>query len=89
LKVKDVIEQIVSEPSAVSPSYIESILLRDKQLGKGFFGTVYKGKDSVLGRSFAIKAINKDILKGGNSEDIQQAMQTFQREQEVCTPIFP
>jgi hypothetical protein len=88
-KVKDVIEQIVSEPPAVSPAYIESILLRDKQLGKGFFGTVYKGKDSVLGRSFAIKAINKDILKGGSSEDIQQAMQTFQREQEVCAKIFP
>jgi hypothetical protein len=83
-RLKDVVYDISCVPAAVSRDYIES-LRSDKVLGKGFFGTVYEGKDSVLGRHFAVKVINTEILAGGTTEDIGKAIQTFKQEQEVST----
>jgi hypothetical protein len=66
----------------VSPSYIESIGTKEI-IGKGCFGTVYKGTDMALNRSFAMKAIKTDILRGGHSAVVQKAKETFLMEIEV------
>jgi ankyrin repeat protein len=67
---------------AVSEGYVQSILT-DKELGRGFFGTVYRGIDRELGYSFAIKSINTEILTGGTVDEIQRTKQTFEKEQQV------
>jgi ankyrin repeat protein len=81
-RVRKVIELASLEPVAVSGAYVQSILT-DKFLGDGFFGTVFKGKDPILGREFAIKSINTEILRGGSKQDLEDAMKTFKTEQEV------
>jgi ankyrin repeat protein len=83
-RVRKVIELASLEPVAVSGAYVQSILT-DKFLGDGFFGTVFKGKDPILGREFAIKSINTEILRGGSKQDLEDAMKTFKTEQEVRT----
>jgi ankyrin repeat protein len=83
-KVKSVVEMIACEPALISQSYIESIRT-DVLLGRGFFGTVYKGTDSDIGHDFAIKVINLEILAGGSELDREGAMRSFRREQEVRT----
>ena len=70
------------EMAAVSPSYIESIRTKEI-LRNGFFGSVYKGADAELRRSFAIKAINTELLWGGNSADVQKAEESFLEEIKV------
>jgi ankyrin repeat protein len=68
--------------AAVSPSYIESI--RTKEIiGNGVFGTVFKGTDTNLRRSFAIKAINTDRLSSGNSAEVEKAAGSFLKEIQV------
>lgn len=81
-RVRSVIELASLEPVAVSGEYVQSILTA-KFIGEGFFGTVYKGRDPILGREFAIKSINTEILRGGSKQDLDEAMKTFKTEQEV------
>jgi hypothetical protein len=65
-----------NEAVAVSSSYIEST--RTKEIiGNGIFGTVYKGTDIVLNRSFAIKITDTDILWGSPLADFQKAKEAF------------
>jgi serine/threonine protein kinase len=71
-----------NENSAVSPSYVKSIRT-EKIIGNGFFGTVYRGNDIALKRSFAIKALNTDLLLGGHSADAQKAKEAFLTELKV------
>ena len=52
--------------AAVSPSYIEAIRT-EEIIANGCFGTVYKGTDNILNRSFAIKAITEDLFLSANS----------------------
>ena len=68
----------------VTEEYVKSILT-DKQLGSGFFGTVYLGYDRKLQQQFAIKTINPEILSAGSSSPdiIQKVKDTFHNEQEV------
>ena len=68
--------------AAVSLAYVEAILT-EIMIGKGFFGTVYKGTDSELHHSFAIKSINTEILRSNHSADVQKAKKTFQMDQNV------
>jgi hypothetical protein len=81
-RVKSVVEMGVREPALVSQAYVESIRT-GVLLGRGFFGTVYKGEDSTIGHDFAIKVINREILAGGSPMDVEGAMKSFRREQEV------
>ena len=67
-----------NEIAAVSPSYIASIRTKEA-IRNGFFGTVYKGIDTNLRRSFAIKAINTDVLWGG----VRKEEETFLKEMKV------
>lgn len=68
----------------VTEEYVKSILT-DKQLGSGFFGTVYLGYDRELQQQFAVKTINPEILSAGASSPdiIQKVKDTFHNEQEV------
>ena len=79
--VKDIIEG-KNEIAKVSHSYIDSI--RTKQvIRNGFFGAVYMGTDTVLHRSFAIKAIHTDIISGGNSSNVPKMEAEFLKEIKV------
>ena len=49
----------------------------------GFFETVYMGTDTVLHRSFAIKAIHTDIISGGNSSNVPKMEAEFLKEIKV------
>jgi ankyrin repeat protein len=71
-----------NETFAVSEDYVEYIRT-DCILGTGFFGTVYKGVDKVLGGTFAIKVLHREILAGGDIEEVRQAKETFRKEQQV------
>jgi hypothetical protein len=81
-RVEAVVTLASRDPAAVSVSYIEH-LRTGEVLGRGYFGTVRKGRDALLRRDFAVKAINTDILAGGSKEEIERAVQTFKQEQEV------
>jgi ankyrin repeat protein len=81
--IRKAMEPTSCEPTLVSVAYVESIRTKTF-LGDGFFGTVFKGKDSVLEQEFAIKSINPDILRGGTQQDIERALNTFRKEQKVC-----
>jgi hypothetical protein len=84
-RVRRAVEHPRHEPPAlVSVAYVESIQTQTF-LGDGFFGTVYKGSDPVLGREFAIKSINTEILRGGTKQELEDAMRTFKTEQVVRT----
>jgi serine/threonine protein kinase len=50
-------------------------------LGKGFFGIVMHGKDDAIKQEFAIKAIDRELLIGGNKEDLERIKKDFKREQ--------
>lgn len=69
-------------PAIVSVAYVHSIMTTTF-LGEGFFGTVYKGSDPILGLNFAIKSISAEILRGGTQQELEDAMRTFRTEQEV------
>jgi ankyrin repeat protein len=71
-----------SETLAVSEDYVE-YLRTDCILGAGFFGTVYKGVDKGTGCTFAIKVLHREILAGGDVEEVRQAKETFKKEQQV------
>lgn len=81
-RVRRVMEHSSLEPVAVSCAYVQSVLT-GSFLGEGFFGTVFKGEDPILGCEFAIKSINTEILRGGSKQDLEDAMKTFKTEQEV------
>lgn len=81
-RVRRAVEHPSHEPALVSVSYVDSIKTQTF-LGDGFFGTVFKGSDPVLGRDFAIKSINVEILRGGTQQELEDAMKTFKTEQEV------
>jgi Ankyrin repeats (many copies)/Ankyrin repeat len=70
------------EMAAVSPSYVQSIR-SEEIIGNGVFGTVYKGTDIALKRSFAIKRIKTDVLWGGHSACVQNAKEAFLAELKV------
>jgi ankyrin repeat protein len=71
-------------PVAVSQEYVDEILT-NVQLGQGFFGVVWKGVDTVLNTTFAVKAIHQELVQHGHSGDVQAARATFQRELDVRT----
>ena len=73
--------------ASVSPSYIESIRT-EEIIGNGVFGTVFKGTDTNLRRSFGIKAISTDTLCDGNSSDVEKAGEAFQKEIQVRHALF-
>jgi hypothetical protein len=81
-----VIEQESFKPVSVSPEYIELICAKKEKLGEGYFGIVYKGRDSVLDREFAVKMISSAILSG--SEARATAVRTFEREMQVRAAWF-
>jgi Ankyrin repeats (3 copies) len=89
-RVRKAVEQPNHEPALVSVAYVESIKTQTF-LGDGFFGTVFKGSDPILGRDFAIKSINTEILRGGAHQELKDAMKTFKTEQEVSNRLsaFP
>lgn len=67
---------------AASESYVQ-LILTDTILGRGFFGTVFRGFDCDLECSFAVKAINAEILAGGTVNEIQRTKKSFEKEQQV------
>ena len=71
-----------NEMAAVSLSFVESTRT-EEVIGRGVFGTVYKGTDIALNRNFAIKAINTDLLRSGHSADVQEAKEAFLAELKV------
>ena len=79
-----VVDGTITTTFAVSENYIHSILTKE-ELGRGFFGTVYKGIDSKIDCHVAIKAINTEILNGGNAEDVRQAKKSFETEQQTLS----
>jgi ankyrin repeat protein len=81
-RIRKAIAHPSQEPALVSVSFVESIKTRTF-LGDGFFGTVYKGTDPILGHDFAIKSIRTEILRGGTKQELEAAMRTFKTEQEV------
>jgi hypothetical protein len=62
--------------------------LTDKILGRGFFGTVYRALDRDLDCTFAVKAINAEILAGGTMDETQRTKRSFEKEQQVCVCMF-
>jgi serine/threonine protein kinase len=56
-----------------------------EQIGKGAFGDVYKARDSVLGRTVAVKQIPLDRL-GGQSR-IEESRARFLREAQVAAQL--
>lgn len=80
-KLKQVITGEKEKPVAVSSDYVEAIM--QGELGKGYFGVVFMGNDTVLKQQFAIKKINRKILVGGNKDDLECVKKEFKREQKV------
>ena len=72
------------KPVVVSENYVKEILTEVK-LGEGVFGVVYKGVDTVLNTTFAVKAIHQELVQHRDSVDVQAARATFQRELDVST----
>jgi hypothetical protein len=72
------------EPVAVSQEYVDEILTEPRVvLCEGFFGVVWKGVDTVLNTTFAVKAIHQELVQHGYPADVQAARATFQRELNV------
>ena len=73
-------------PVPVSVEYVKSILTR-KELGKGFFGIVYEGSDTIINRKFAVKTIPSDLLRQGRQEDLKSVRRSFQRQLDVSGAV--
>jgi hypothetical protein len=73
-------------PVSVHTNYVEAIMKGQRVLGKGNFGVVVKGTDDVLGQDFAIKAIDTEVLLGGNvtKDKLERVKKEFKQEQQVC-----
>jgi hypothetical protein len=81
-KIQKAINLKCDKPVVVSREYVEEILT-GVELGQGFFGVVWKGVDTVLNTTFAVKTIHQELVKKGHSADVQAARATFQRELDV------
>jgi tetratricopeptide (TPR) repeat protein len=77
-----------AEPIELPVEYIDLVTTKD-ELGSGYFGVVWKGFDSELSMSFAVKIIHDDILQQRNTKDIMNARKSFEQEIEVSTLRFP
>lgn len=90
-KEREKLLQVVSgkrdKPVTMSSKYPGAILEKEHVLGKGFFGTVYRGKDDVIHQEFAIKAIDKEILVNGTKDDVKRIKSAFKREQRVSALV--
>ena len=82
-KLLQVITGEKDKPVSVPQEYVETIMSR-QELGKGYFGVVFLGTDTVLKEKFAIKSINRKILIGGTKEDLERVKKEFKKEQKVC-----
>lgn len=82
-KLVEVISGEKDKPVAVSFKYVETILQQEEELGKGYFGIVYEGNDTVIKQKFAIKSINRKILVGGDKDDLERIKKAFKKEQRV------
>jgi len=80
-RLMEVISGRKDKPVAVSAKYVETII--SQQLGKGYFGVVFMGNDTVIQQKFAIKNINRKILVGGTKEDLERVKKEFKKEQKV------
>jgi hypothetical protein len=82
-KLVEVISGEKDKPVAVSSKYVETIIQQEQELGKGYFGIVYVGNDTVIKQKFAIKSINRKILVGGDKDDLERIKKAFKKEQRV------
>lgn len=87
-KLKQVITGERDKPVAVSVPYVETIMSSQTLLGKGYFGIVMLGEDSVLKQQFAVKSINRKILVGGTKDDLERVKKEFKKEQKVRVWLF-
>jgi ankyrin repeat protein len=83
-EIQKVIDLKCDKPVAVTQEYVDEILT-NVQLGQGFFGVVWKGVDTVLNTTFAVKAIHQELVQHGHTGDVQAARATFQRELDVSS----
>lgn len=79
----------------LSSEYIKFILMNSSidaggstKLGEGFFGVVYEGRDPLFRTMFAVKTIRSYVIDCGNERQLQNAIETFKKEQEVGFYIF-
>lgn len=69
--------------SIVTEEYIKSIQTKEKS-GSGFFGIVYRGYDSVLHKTVAIKILDIQLMAGDiKPEIIEEKKKSFHKEQAV------
>ena len=69
--------------AAVSSFFTLESFLNEEMIGNGFFGTLYKGNDSDLHCSFAVKTKNPDFRWEGHSANVQKANEAFLTEVKV------
>jgi transcriptional regulator len=77
-----VMEKKRRDPVEVSCQYIHEIDTYEP-LGKGFFGIVSKGYDSVLGVSFALKKVDMQVFENASPTRIEGILNSFQNEMNV------
>ena len=84
-RIVEVMTRKRDKPVSVSSKYPEALISLNAEqiLGKGFFGTVYKGKDAVINTTFAIKSIDREVVVNGDKDDIDNIKSAFKREQRV------
>jgi ABC-type Fe3+-citrate transport system substrate-binding protein len=77
-----VMEKKRRDPVEVSSQYIHEIDTYEP-LGKGFFGIVSKGYDSVLGVAFALKKVDMQVFENASPTRIEGILNSFQNEMNV------
>lgn len=82
IKIQEVVAGERDKPVSVPSKYVD-LIMGKQVLGKGFFGIVMHGKDDAIKQEFAIKAIDRELLIGGNKEDLERIKKDFKREQKA------
>lgn len=74
-------------PVEITPQYLEHIIRRDKPLGNGFYGDVYKACDPKLGREFAVKLVKREIIESASPQRIDGIIKSFKNEANILSKL--
>src|SRR5262245_35327615 len=75
-----------SKPAIPDPTEIAGRYVIERKLGAGAFGTVYLGKDKILGRMVAIKTIRLEGL-AAQGAGMEEMLGRFQREAKASATL--